>query len=233
MAIIARASNDPRSHRRSRQGRAGGGRPRLRARLQPRRPQEPGRRQCDPVVRSTLHEEVTFDTAPCDVPAVPSWRFAEIPDGIEVVLVNNRPEYPAYDAGEPSTCPTAAALSGFRRHGRPAARHDVPARPGQGCLQLSPPPTPAVAHSQTQTLGPSPLAPAYIRTSAEPQVRPPPSASISTRWPPRMRPSATASASASGTEAAEVLAWRSIVTTTRSDGRHSRFPIASIIRRLA
>ncbi len=56
----------------------------------------------------------------------------------------------------------------------------------------------------------------YIRTSAEPQVRPPPSASSSTRSPRLMRPSRHASASASGTEAADVLACRSTVTTTRS-----------------
>ena len=46
---------------------------------------------------------------------------------------------------------------------------------------------------------------AYQRTSAEPQVKPPPMASISTRSPGLMRPSWTASASASGIEAAEVL----------------------------
>jgi len=27
------------------------------------------------------------------------------------VLVNNRPEYPSYGAGEPSTCPTASVIS--------------------------------------------------------------------------------------------------------------------------
>src|SRR5439155_3230902 len=70
----------------------------------------------------------------------------------------------------------------------------------------------------------------YHRTTLAPQVRPPPSASISTRWPGRMRPSATASSSASGIEAAEVLAWRSIVTTVLSRGRPSLRPTASMIR---
>ncbi len=74
---------------------------------------------------------------------------------------------------------------------------------------------------------------AGITTSADPQVRPPPSASSSTRSPARMRPSCRASASASGTEAAEVLAWRSTVTTTRSGGSPSLRPIASMIRLLA
>ncbi|HTU54400.1 MAG TPA: molybdopterin cofactor-binding domain-containing protein [Acetobacteraceae bacterium] len=62
----------------------------------------------------TLHEEVTFDSAHVtsrDWIGYPILHFAEIPDSIEVVLVNNRPEYPAYGAGEPSTCPTAAVVS--------------------------------------------------------------------------------------------------------------------------
>jgi nicotinate dehydrogenase subunit B len=61
----------------------------------------------------TLHEEVTFDTArvtSLDWIGYPILQFAEIPDSIEVVLVNNTPEYPAYGAGEPATCPTAAAV---------------------------------------------------------------------------------------------------------------------------
>jgi CO/xanthine dehydrogenase Mo-binding subunit len=62
----------------------------------------------------TLHEEVTFDTAHVtsrDWVGYPILHFEEIPDRIDVVLVNNRPEYPAYGAGEPSTCPTAAVVS--------------------------------------------------------------------------------------------------------------------------
>src|SRR5258708_15778383 len=46
----------------------------------------------------------------------------------------------------------------------------------------------------------------YQRAMLAPQVNPPPRASISTRWPGRMRPSPTASSSASGIDAAEVLA---------------------------
>jgi xanthine dehydrogenase molybdopterin-binding subunit B len=45
----------------------------------------------------TLHEEVTFDTAhvtSLDWVGYPILQFAEIPDSIEVVLVNNTPEYP-------------------------------------------------------------------------------------------------------------------------------------------
>ena len=67
----------------------------------------------------------------------------------------------------------------------------------------------------------------------EPQVNPPPMASISTSWPGWMRPSAAASAKARGIEAAEVLAWRSTVTTTFSAGRPSLRPMASMIRRFA
>ncbi len=62
----------------------------------------------------TLHEEVTFDRAHVtsrDWTGYPILRFSEIPDRIDVVLVNNRPEYPSYGAGEPATCPTAAVIS--------------------------------------------------------------------------------------------------------------------------
>ena len=61
----------------------------------------------------TLHEEVTFDSAHVssrDWQGYPILRFSEIPDRIDVVLVNNRPEYPSYGAGEPSTNPTAAVI---------------------------------------------------------------------------------------------------------------------------
>lgn len=62
----------------------------------------------------TLHEEVTFDTAhvtSLDWQGYPILRFEDIPDRIDIVLVNNRPEYPSYGAGEPSTNPTAAVIS--------------------------------------------------------------------------------------------------------------------------
>jgi nicotinate dehydrogenase subunit B len=61
----------------------------------------------------TLHEEVTFDRARVtsrDWNGYPILRFEDIPDRIDVVMVNNRPEYPSWGAGEPSTCPTAAAI---------------------------------------------------------------------------------------------------------------------------
>lgn len=62
----------------------------------------------------TLHEEVSFDDArvtSLDWQGYPILTFDEIPDSIDVVLVNNRPEYPSYGAGEPSTNPTAAVIS--------------------------------------------------------------------------------------------------------------------------
>ena len=62
----------------------------------------------------TLHEEVTFDTAHVtsrDWQGYPILRFEEVPDRIDIVLVNNRSEYPSSGAGEPSTCPTAAVIS--------------------------------------------------------------------------------------------------------------------------
>jgi CO/xanthine dehydrogenase Mo-binding subunit len=62
----------------------------------------------------TLHEEVGFDKAHVtsrDWEGYPILRFNEIPDTIDIVLVNNRPEYPSFGGGEPSTCPTAAVIS--------------------------------------------------------------------------------------------------------------------------
>lgn len=62
----------------------------------------------------TLHEEVTFDTPHVtgqDWQGYPILRFEDIPDNIDVVLVTNRPQYPSYGAGEPSTNPTAAVIS--------------------------------------------------------------------------------------------------------------------------
>jgi CO/xanthine dehydrogenase Mo-binding subunit len=61
----------------------------------------------------TLHEEVTFDTAHVtsrDWVGYPILRFEEIPDHIDIVLVNNRPDQPSTGGGEPSTCPTAAVI---------------------------------------------------------------------------------------------------------------------------
>jgi CO/xanthine dehydrogenase Mo-binding subunit len=64
-------------------------------------------------ISRTLHEEVTFDRAHVtsrDWAGYPILRFEEIPDRIDIALVNNRPEYPPNGAGEPSTCPTAAVI---------------------------------------------------------------------------------------------------------------------------
>jgi len=65
-------------------------------------------------ISRTLHEEVRFDTSrvtSLDWEGYPILRFEEIPDQIDMVFVNNRPEYPSYGGGEPSTCPTAAVIS--------------------------------------------------------------------------------------------------------------------------
>jgi len=62
----------------------------------------------------TLHEEVMFDRSrvtSLDWQGYPILRFEEIPDQIDIVFVNNRPEYPSFGGGEPSTCPTAAVIS--------------------------------------------------------------------------------------------------------------------------
>ena len=65
-------------------------------------------------ISRTLHEEVTFDTAHVtsrDWQGYPILRFQEIPDSIEIVLVNNSPDHLSTGGGEPSTCPTAAVIS--------------------------------------------------------------------------------------------------------------------------
>ncbi len=61
-----------------------------------------------------LHEEMTFDRARVtsrEWGAYPILRFHEIPDSIDIILVNNRPDLPAGGAGEPSSCATFAAVS--------------------------------------------------------------------------------------------------------------------------
>jgi nicotinate dehydrogenase subunit B len=65
-------------------------------------------------ISRTLHEEVTFDRAHVtsrDWFGYPILRFSEVPDSIDIVFVNNTPEYPSYGGGEPATCPTAAVIS--------------------------------------------------------------------------------------------------------------------------
>ena len=70
--------------------------------------------------------------------------------------------------------------------------------------------------------------------STEPQVKPPPTPISSITCGRRaMRPSRTASSSASGIDAADVLACRSTVTIIRSRGTPSFFAVASMIRMFA
>src|SRR5262245_10206110 len=80
---------------------------------------------------------------------------------------------------------------------------------------------------------PIPPRSAYHRISVAPQVKPPPMASSITRSPRLMRRSCTASASASGIEAAEVLPWRSSVSTTCSGLSPSFLATPSMMRLLA
>jgi CO/xanthine dehydrogenase Mo-binding subunit len=61
-----------------------------------------------------LHEEITFNHAHVtsrDWAGYPILRFNEIPDSIDIVLVNNSPKFKPTGGGEPSTCPTAAVIS--------------------------------------------------------------------------------------------------------------------------
>src|SRR5262249_862792 len=70
-------------------------------------------------------------------------------------------------------------------------------------------------------------------TSEEPQVKPPPTPCISTRWPTRIFPARMYSSSASGTDAADVLPWWSTVTTSFSRAMPSFFAVASRMRTFA
>src|SRR6516165_1974597 len=70
-------------------------------------------------------------------------------------------------------------------------------------------------------------------SAAAPHVKPPPIASSTTRSPRLIRPSLIAVSNASGTDAAEVLACWSTVTTTFSAGRPSLRAVASRMRAFA
>lgn len=83
-------------------------------------------------ISRTLHEEVMFDRANVtsrDWIGYPILRFDEVPDSIEVVIVNNDPKYPSYGAGEPSTCPTAAVISNAVFDATGARLRQLPFRP--------------------------------------------------------------------------------------------------------
>src|SRR5436853_536281 len=73
----------------------------------------------------------------------------------------------------------------------------------------------------------------YQRSSVAPQVKPPPIASSRMRSPFLMRPSATATDSASGIDAADVLPCLSTVMTTFSGAMPSFTADASMMRLLA
>src|SRR6266705_471422 len=73
----------------------------------------------------------------------------------------------------------------------------------------------------------------YISTIDAPQVKPPPTAWSMSLCPGLMRPSRTARSSASGTDAADVLPWRSTVTMSFEGSIPSFFTVASSIRKLA
>ncbi|GAA5264875.1 nicotinate dehydrogenase subunit B [Acidiphilium sp. MT5] len=82
----------------------------------------------------TLHEEVTFDHANVtsrDWVGYPILRFDQVPDSIEVVLVNNDPNYPSHGAGEPATCPTAAAIASAVFDATGARLRQLPFRPAR------------------------------------------------------------------------------------------------------
>lgn len=83
-------------------------------------------------ISRTLHEEVTFNNAHVtsrDWASYPILRFHEIPDSIDIVLVNSSPEFMSTGGGEPSTCPTAAAISNAVYDAVGVRLHQMPFRP--------------------------------------------------------------------------------------------------------
>src|SRR4029078_6408 len=140
--------------------------------------------------------------------------------------------------------PTLAHIGAFRASQRRAAVSIVrdPSNPEIGHLNLPPPagvfaPFQFAFVTEFRPVGNSTSRRTfqtfqYLRAAA-PHVNPPPIASRTTRSPRLIRPSLTAVSNASGTEAADVLAWRSTVTTTFSGGRPSFLAVASRIRAFA
>jgi nicotinate dehydrogenase subunit B len=64
-------------------------------------------------ISRTLKEAVTFDRArvtSVDWQGYPLLRFTEVPEAIEIALIN-RPELPAVGAGEPAACPVPAIIA--------------------------------------------------------------------------------------------------------------------------
>ncbi len=61
-----------------------------------------------------MHEAVQFDATrvrSVDWVSYPIVDMTEVPDAIEIVVLNNTPEAESKGAGEPSTRPTAAAIA--------------------------------------------------------------------------------------------------------------------------
>ncbi len=91
-------------------------------------------------ISRTLHEEVTFDRSHVtsrDWVGYPILRFSEVPDSIEVVIVNNDPKYPMHGAGEPATCPTAAVISNAVYDAVGIRLRELPFRPDRMKAALS------------------------------------------------------------------------------------------------
>lgn len=82
-------------------------------------------------ISRTLIEELTFDNAHVtsrDWAGYPILRFENIPDSIEVVLVNNNPEVPSQGAGEPSHCQIGAAIGNAVFDATGVRLRDIPFR---------------------------------------------------------------------------------------------------------
>ena len=61
-----------------------------------------------------MHEQVLFDSTrvlSVDWASYPIADMTEVPDAIDIVILNNRPDAPSSGAGEPATRPTVAAIA--------------------------------------------------------------------------------------------------------------------------
>jgi len=78
-----------------------------------------------------LFEEVTFNrggTTSTDWSSYPIARFSDMPDVVEVELINHL-DKPSVGAGEASTCPVAAAIGNAIFHATGARLREYPFKP--------------------------------------------------------------------------------------------------------
>ncbi len=79
-----------------------------------------------------MHEEVEFDGSTVksvDWSTYPIIDMIEVPEAIEIVILNNSPEFPPRGVGEPASRPTAAAIGNAIFDATGVRLHRVPFTP--------------------------------------------------------------------------------------------------------